>query len=117
MAILLLLRLGRITGREEYQQYAEESLKAFAALAAAIVPHAAYYFCGLDAWLNPLSLTVCAPADSELAIAALRGVNPFRAVIYAADNGTVIPCFGQVCSTPVSSPQELTELLKAPRPA
>jgi len=116
VAIMLLLRLGSITGREEYQRYAEDSLKALAKTAASIGPHAAYYFCALDAWLNPMTLKVGAPAQSGLAIAALQGLNPFRSIVYAEDNGTVIPCFGRICHEPVSDPQKLAELLKTLRP-
>ncbi|MGC2062850.1 MAG: thioredoxin domain-containing protein [Thermodesulfovibrionales bacterium] len=122
-AIMLLLRLSRVPGGEHYQQYAEDSLKAFARTAASIGPHAAYYFCALDAWLNPVTLTVHAPAGSELAIAALRGLNPFRSIVYAENRGTVIPCdipcvipcIGQVCHEPVSDPQKLAALLRTCR--
>ncbi|MBA4372051.1 MAG: thioredoxin domain-containing protein [Thermodesulfovibrio sp.] len=113
VAIMLLLRLGRITGREEYRQYAEESLKVFAKTAALIGPHAAYYFCALDAWLNPVSLTVQAAAGSDLAITALQSLHPFRSIVYAEDGGHVIPCFGSVCHEPVSDPQTLAALLRS----
>lgn len=114
-AIMLLLRLSRMPAREHYQQHAEDGLKAFAKTAASIAPHAAYYFCALDAWLNPITLKVHAPAGSELALAALQGLNPFRSIVYAEDTGTVIPCMGQVCHEPVSDPRKLAELLRTSR--
>ncbi len=115
-AILLLLRLARVTGREEYQQYAEEGLKVFAGTAASIGPHAAYYFSALDAWLNPVLLKVHAPAGSRLAMAALQGLHPGRSIVYAEDRGVVIPCAGQVCHEPVSDPHLLAGLLRGMRP-
>jgi uncharacterized protein YyaL (SSP411 family) len=64
----------------------------------------------------PVTLTVHAAAGSELAITALRGLNPFRSIVYAENTGPgiprVIPCMGQVCHEPVSDPQRLTALLR-----
>ena len=112
IAVMVLLRLGAITGRADYAQHAEDSLKAFSTTAGLIGMHAGAYFCGLDMYFKPVKLTVHASPQSDLAVICQLGLHPFRSIIYAVDNGSVIPCFGQVCHEPVSDPGHLAGLLR-----
>ncbi len=101
-AIMQLLKLGRILGREDYQHKAEQSLKEFVAQARDMTVHAGAYFCALDAFFRMLTLTIEAPVDSELARAAraLSGSVPV-AILYGEDKGRVIPCCNGVCYEPI----------------
>jgi len=111
LAALLLLKLAFLTGKDEYQQQADRSLRLFAGTALAMSVHAGAYFCALDAHFNMLKLTVEAWPDSELAQAAraLAG-RTCTVIVYGEDNGRVIPCIHDVCSEPLSDPARLRAL-------
>ncbi len=111
VAIMLLQRLAKVTSKDDFASSAEQGLKAFAVQAGALGIHAGYYFCSLDAWLNPHMLTINADPGSELAATALRFLHPFSAIVYGEDRGSVIPCSGTVCHEPVSDPGELAGYL------
>ncbi|MGE5173842.1 MAG: thioredoxin domain-containing protein [Betaproteobacteria bacterium] len=111
LAILLLLKLSLLTGKDEYRKAAEQSLRIFAALARELGVHAGAYFCGLDAWFRMIKLTVEAQPDSGLARTArsLAG-RMYVAVVYGADHGRVIPCKWETCLEPVSDPDVLRDV-------
>jgi uncharacterized protein YyaL (SSP411 family) len=108
VAIMLLLKLSIMTGKDEYRKLAERSLAIFAPLALEIGVHAGAYFCGLDASFRMLKLTVEASPESELArnARALSG-SAYTVIIYGGAHDRVIPCIGNVCQAPISDPDEL----------
>jgi uncharacterized protein YyaL (SSP411 family) len=112
LSIILLLKLSFMTGKEGYREYAEKSLKVFSAKAGDIGIHAGYYFCALDAYFNPLKLTLHASPSAKLAETALSSVTPFTTIVYAEDKGCVIPCFRDACFEPVTDPGALRNFLK-----
>ena len=111
LADLLLLKLALMTGKEEYQQQADRSLRLFAGTALEMGVHAGAYFCALDAHFNMLKLTVEAQPDQELARAAraLAG-RSCTAIVYGEDNGRVIPCKREVCHEPINDPARLRDM-------
>ncbi len=111
LAIVLLLKLSRMTGKDEYRQRADQSLRLFAGTALEMSVHAGAYLCALDAHFNMLTLTVEARPDSELARAAraLCGTM-YTAIVYGDDHNRVIPCMGAVCQEPVSDPSRLKDV-------
>jgi uncharacterized protein YyaL (SSP411 family) len=108
VAIMLLLKLSLMTGKDEYRKLASRSLAIFAPLALEIGVHAGAYFCGLDASFRMLKLTVEAPPESELArnARALSG-SAHTVIMYGGSRNRVIPCIGSVCQAPISDPDEL----------
>ena len=111
VGILLLLKLYNMTGNERYRLLAETALKAFFSKSRETGIHAGYYFCALDAYFNALKLTVNAAPGSALAGLAMSVTVPYAYIVYGEDNGTVIPCVGNVCHEPVGSPQGLKDFL------
>ena len=111
LAVLLMLKLALMTGKEEYQQQADRSLRLFAGTAREMSVHAGAYFCALDAHFNMLKLTVEAQPDQELARAAraLAG-RSYTAIVYGEDKGRVIPCKREVCHEPISDPARLSDM-------
>jgi hypothetical protein len=110
-AVLLLLKLSLMTGKDEYRQKAEQSLRIFIGLAREIGAHAGAYYCGLDASFRMLKLTVESAPKSKLARAAraLSGTM-YTAIVYGDDRGRVIPCKETTCYEPVSDPSRLIEI-------
>jgi uncharacterized protein YyaL (SSP411 family) len=108
VAIMLLLKLSLMTGKDEYRNLAARSLAIFVPLALEIGVHAGAYFCALDAWFHMLKLTVEASPESELArnARALSG-SAYTVIVYGGAHGRVIPCVGNVCQAPISDPDEL----------
>jgi uncharacterized protein len=51
-AIMCLIKLSLILGRDEYMQYAESALKHFSSAAKAMGIHGGYYFCALNAYFH-----------------------------------------------------------------
>jgi uncharacterized protein YyaL (SSP411 family) len=111
LGILLLLKLSLMTGKDEYRQYGEQSLRLFAGFAREIGAHAGTYFCSLDASFRMLKLTVEAAPRSELATAAraLTG-KVYAAIVYGDDHDRVIPCSENTCSEPIHDPDDLRVL-------
>src|SRR5574341_930935 len=108
VAVMLLLKLSLMTGKEEYQRAAEQTLGIFAALAREMAVHAGSYFCALDAYFRMIKLTVETPPAGELAQSArsLAGLT-YAAVLYGEDNGRIIPCRGHACYEPIHDPEIL----------
>ncbi len=97
VAVILLIKLYHLTGRERYRDVAERTLRAFGPSAQAVGVHAGTYDCALDAWFNMLKLTVEAAAESDLARAARRLCGRPVAVVYGGDRGRVLPCVNETC--------------------
>jgi uncharacterized protein YyaL (SSP411 family) len=108
LAVMLLLKLSLMTGKDEYERAARQTLGIFSELARAIGAHAGAYFASLDASFRMMKLTVEAPPESELARAA-RAVagKAYIAIVYGDDHGRVIPCKGNTCFEPVSDPSRV----------
>jgi uncharacterized protein YyaL (SSP411 family) len=111
LAIMLLKKLSLMTGTDEYERAARQTLGIFSGLAREIGAHAGAYFESLDASFRILKLTVEAPPESGLARAAraLSG-KMYTAIIYGDDRGRVIPCKGNTCFEPVSDPSRLLDV-------
>jgi uncharacterized protein YyaL (SSP411 family) len=75
-AVILLLKLHRLTGEDRYQEAARRALSLVTHAAAEIGIHAGAYYGGLDAWFHLLMLTVEAPPEGMLARAARRFAGP-----------------------------------------
>lgn len=111
LAVLVLMKLSLMTGKDEYRSAARRTLGIFSELAREIGAHAGAYFASLDASFRMLKLTVEAPPESGLARAAraLAG-KAYTAVVYGEDRGRVIPCKGTVCFEPVGDPATLENI-------
>ncbi len=111
VAILLLLKLSLMTGKDEYRQFGEQSLRLFAGFAREIGVHAGTYFCSLDASFRMLKLAVEAAPGSDLAATAraLTG-KVYAAIVYGDDHDRVIPCGQNACSEPIHEPNDLRVL-------
>jgi uncharacterized protein YyaL (SSP411 family) len=108
VAIMLLLKLAFITGKDEYRRFAERTLRTFAGPAREMGVHGGAYFCALEAYFNMITLTVEASPDSELARTArsLSG-QVSMVIIYGKDRNRVIPCRNTVCYEPLHDPASL----------
>jgi hypothetical protein len=114
VAIMLLLKLHHLTGKDEYRIAAEQTLGIFVDLARELGVHAGAYFCALDAWFRMLRLTVEARPESVLARAALALARGPVVIVYGEDHGRIIPCLNTVCYEPVHDPEGLRNLFKSP---
>ena len=112
LAILLLLKLSLMIGKDEYQRIALQSLRLFAGFAREIGVHAGTYFCSLDASFRMLKLTVEAAPESELAgtSRALTG-KTYAAIVYGDDRDRVIPCSHDTCTEPLFDAEDLKVLV------
>lgn len=112
LAIVVLLKLGFITQKEIYNQYAEKSLKTFSLRAKDMGIHSGYYYYALDAYFNMIKLTLETLPGSKLADAALSSLTPYISISYGEDKGRVIPCIKNVCYEPLNSTDSIREFLK-----
>jgi uncharacterized protein YyaL (SSP411 family) len=112
LAILLLLKLALLTGKAEYQQKAELSLRLFAGIALQMSVHAGTYFCALDAYFNMLKLTVEALPDSELGrtTRTLAG-KIYSTILYGDNNNRIIPCKQNACLEPLFKSNDIKKLI------
>lgn len=98
LAILLMLKLFVVTGKERYRNEAERSLRIFAPQAAEMGVHAGTFFCALHAYFNSASITIEAGPRTVLARQArIAAVRSLAAIKYGEDNDRVISCFKGVC--------------------
>lgn len=115
LAVVQLLKLHHVTGKESYFDLAEKALGAFSREAREIGVHAGYYFCGLYSYYHMFKLTIEASPLSELARTALSSFLPHKGLVYGEDKSLVIPCLPSgVCLEPVSSVNNLREFLAHP---
>ncbi len=111
LAILLLLKLSLMTGKDEYRRFGEQSLRLFAGFAREIGAHAGSYFCSLDASFRMLKLAVEAAPGSDLAVTsrALTG-KAYAAIVYGDDHDRVVPCSRNICLEPLNDTHDLNVL-------
>jgi uncharacterized protein YyaL (SSP411 family) len=108
VAIMVLLKLALMTGKEEYRRRAEMTLRAFVDQAREMNVHAGAYFCALDAYFNMITLTVeASPATGLARTARSLSGKIYTAIIYGTDRSRVIPCRNTVCYEPISDPARL----------
>jgi uncharacterized protein YyaL (SSP411 family) len=112
LAALLLLKLALLTGKDEYQQKADLSLRLFAGIALEMSVHAGTYLCALDAHFNMLKLTVEAQPDSDLSrtTRALAG-KIYMTILYGDDNNRIIPCKQNTCLEPLYKSNDIKKLI------
>lgn len=111
-AIMNMLRLSLIAGKDEYMHYAERALKALVFRTRDMGIHAGYYFCALDSYFNMIKLIMEAAPGSALAETALSTFNPYAVIAYGEDKGYVTPCRRGSCYETIFSPEGLMEFLK-----
>jgi uncharacterized protein YyaL (SSP411 family) len=108
VAIVQLIKLWHITGKDAYRVAAEQALRVFVRAAEEMSIHAGMYCCALDAWFSMLTLTVEAGPESDLGHAARRIAGRATVLVYGEDKGRIIPCVGGTCSEPVSRGSDLS---------
>jgi uncharacterized protein YyaL (SSP411 family) len=113
VAIMVLLKLFLLTGKDGYRRSAEQTLRIFAGVAREMNVHAGSYFCALEALFRMLKLTVEAAPEGGLAKAAraLAG-QTYTAIVYGEDHGRVIPCKQNVCHEPLMDPARLGDICR-----
>jgi uncharacterized protein YyaL (SSP411 family) len=117
LAVMSLLKLHHLTGKDEYRNAAKQTLGIFADLARELGVHAGEYFCALDAWFRMVRLTVEARPGSDLARTALALARGPVVIVYGEDHGRVVPCLNTVCYEPVNDAGVLRKFFKKlPRP-
>jgi len=114
VAVMLLVKLYHLAGREPHRAAAERSLRIFSTAVREMSIHAGTYFCGLDAWFATLKLTVEAGPDSGLARAAMRLAGPHTVLLYGVDRGRIIPCVNETCYEPVTNAVDLLRYATSP---
>jgi uncharacterized protein YyaL (SSP411 family) len=113
LAVMLLLKLSLMTGKDLYGSAAEQTLRLFGGQAREMSVHAGAYFCALDAWFTMFTLTVEAAPDSELARAArLLSGSVSAAIVYGEDHNRVLPCRKKQCYEPQSDSESLIDFCK-----
>ena len=108
LAVMLLLKLHSLTGKEGYRNAAEQTLGIFVELARELGVHAGAYFLALDAWFRMVLLTVEARPGSELARAALALARGPVVIAYGEDHGRIIPCVKNSCYEPIRDAEDLS---------
>ncbi len=115
VAIMQLLRLHFITGKEEYYRLAREGLNIFSGDASGLSILAGYYFCATDAYFNMTKLTVGSAASSGLAATAVNKFRPYKTVLHIGENGCVTPCLASgACLEPICDADDLKKFLERP---
>lgn len=112
LAMILLLKLHYMTGKNAYYGYAEKALKAFAGQSRDMGIHAGYYAAALDAYYNMIKITLETSYQSTLTETALFYFSPYTCIVYAEDRGQAIPCIRGVCLEPITSPDSLKTFLR-----
>jgi uncharacterized protein YyaL (SSP411 family) len=111
VAIILLLKLLHMTGKSQYQEYAEKALRVFSLRTQDMGIHSGYYFSAMDAYFNMMKLTIESSPEKELTDTALSFSVPYMSIVYRENRGRVIPCFKNVCYEPIDRPDNLKEFL------
>ncbi len=112
IAVMLLLKLFSLTGKESYRVAAEKALKIFSRAAREMGVHAGAYFCALDAYFSTLKVTVEADPESDLSRAALALSGPYSTIVYGENNGRVIPCVNETCFHPIADAALLKDFFR-----
>ena len=111
VAIILLLKLLHMTGKSQYQEYAEKALRVFSLRTQDMGIHSGYYFSAMDAYFNMMKLTIESSPEKELTDTALSFSVPYMSIVYGKNRGRVIPCFKNVCYEPIDRPDSLNDFL------
>jgi uncharacterized protein YyaL (SSP411 family) len=138
VAILALLKLGRITGRKEFTQPAEQGLRLFSTRLQQVSQAVPYLLQALDFWLDPAAgdrRTVIAgdPANpatrvllravhsvyqpNKVVLGNTGTVEPFAKTLPAKGGPAVYICAGTACQPPTSDPAKVKALLARPTKA
>lgn len=112
LAIICLLKLSFLTGKDSYYHHAEDSLKAFSLRAKDMGIHSAYYYCAMDEYFNMLKVALEVAPHSELAYAARFTFNPYVVLAYGNDRGFATPCRTGSCYESIHSADVLADFLK-----
>lgn len=115
VAIMQLMKLFNMTGRDDYLDRAETALAAFSQDARNMGLHAAYYACCLDAYSSMVRVGVNAGPRSDLARASRETMLPYRSIVYGPDEGQVVPCINGVCLEPMKDAEKVRAFLTKPR--
>lgn len=131
VATLALLKLAAITGREDFHQSAETTLRLFAARLEKLPQAVPYMIQALDFWIEPPHRIVLAGDTKtanyqKLLQAAHSGYHPNQVVLgnsgaveefsrslQTQESAVAYLCTGQACQPPTSDPQRLKEMLLA----
>jgi hypothetical protein len=131
VAILALLKLGKITDRKAFTQAAEKSLRLFAHRLQQVPQAVPYMLQALDFSLDePWRAVVAGDPGSPDARALLRSIHsvyqpnkvvlgntgpvePFARTLAAKEGPVVYPCSGTACQPPTSDPARIKALLAA----
>jgi hypothetical protein len=135
VAILALLKLGKIADRKAFTQAAEQSLRLFADRLQQVPQAVPYMLQALDFSLDePWRAVVAGDPGNPDTRALLRAVHsvyqpnkvvlgntgpvePFARTLPAREGSVVYVCSGTACQAPTSDPAKIKELLKGRRPA
>jgi uncharacterized protein YyaL (SSP411 family) len=130
VAIMTLLKLGKLTDRKEFTQAAEKSLRLFASRLQQMPQAVPYMLQALDFWLDEPRRAVVAgePANAKthilvhalhsvylpnkLVLGNTGAVEPFARTLPAKEGTVVYVCTGTSCLPPTSQPEKLRELLR-----
>lgn len=116
VAIIALVKLSLISGKEAYRQYAQRSLNAFSTEAQLMGVHGAYFFSALDSFYHMLKLDVQAPFESVLTQSVLSSYHPYQSIVYHDEEPSLIlPCVNETCYEPVSSAEQLGDFITSLR--
>jgi uncharacterized protein YyaL (SSP411 family) len=110
VAVIELIRLHHLTGREQYRDAAGKALALFSASALAIGVHGGTCDLAVDAWFNTLDLTVESPPESDLARATRKVCGRAIALSYGPDRGRVVACQNGTCFEPARDAAEILRL-------
>ncbi len=130
VACLALLKLGKITGRKDFTQAAEKTLRLFANRLRQTSQAVPLMLQALDFWLEePRRVVVAGEAAAKETRALLRAIHSvyqpnkvvlgncgaveaFAQTLPAKGGATVYLCTGNACQAPTDEPATITKLLK-----
>ena len=130
VAIMDLLRLGQITGRKDFTQAAEKSLRLFANRLEELPQAVPFMLQAVDFWLDePRRAVIAGAPDSADARALLHAVHsvyqpnkvvlgnagpvePFARTLPVKEGPVVYVCTGTACKPPTSDPEKIRKLVE-----
>lgn len=129
VATLVLLKLAAITGREDFRQAAEATLKLFASRLEKLPQAVPYMLQALDFYLEePRRIVIAGNADSpatkylvraahatyqpnKIVLSNTGSVEEFARTLPTQDGAVAYLCTGQACQPPTNAPARLKEML------
>jgi uncharacterized protein len=130
VAILALLKLGRLTGRKPFLEAAEQSLRLFAKRLQQAPQAVPYLLQALDFWLEePRRVVVAGDSRAPAGRALLRAIHsvyqpnklvlgntgavePFATTLPSGGSPLAYVCTGKACQAPTADPAKLATLLQ-----